>query len=302
MLYVTLDTCVWLEILKIDLHTNDNVFEEICYWIENKFLTHITPENIIREWDRNKVNKTFEIINQIKSFSQTALSPFKANKSLISTYQPDIVEDIIKGRIARVDSILKINSEIAKEDHAIYDAAVKRNLSGIAPNHSADSFRDTINILTIITYTQSKGYSSCYFSTINYKDFSIGKTKKHDLHPELVDDFRNASLQYVYFDVDPIGEKLLNVFLRPNLPSFQDYLKDQANKELGKILEEKKEVRFPKIENPDKDFLENIKYIDFVLSKTNRTKFDEEIIKLLIEGHDSYKQYFFKNVGNDGMV
>jgi hypothetical protein len=302
MKYITLDTCVWLELLKIDLHNENNVFEEISYWIENKFLTHITPENIIREWDRNKVKKTIEIINQIKSINKTFLNPFKGNIALSSVYQPDVVEEIITKRIDRIEAILKTHSEIATENPAIYDAAIKRNLNCLAPNHSDDSFRDTINILTLINYIKSKGFSDCYFSTINYSDFSAEKSKKHELHQQLVDEFQSANLQYVFFDEDPVGGKLINVFLRPHLPSFQDFLKEKERIEQELILEEKKRESMAKIENPDKDYLENIKYIDLVLSKKVTTAFENEMIQSLIKRHNSYKQYFLRNVGNNGVV
>lgn len=167
MKYITLDTCVWLELLKADLHNDDNVFEEMCYWIEHKFLTHITPENLIREWDRRKVKKSQEIIKNIKDLEKTTIGALKGNPDLISAYKPDAVSGKINKRIERVDLILKVHSEIAKENLTVYKDAIKRNLDCLAPNHRADSFRDTINILSLTDYIIKKGYEKCCFSTIN---------------------------------------------------------------------------------------------------------------------------------------
>jgi hypothetical protein len=302
MLYITLDTCVWLGLIKIDLHNDNNVFEEICFWIENKHVIHISPENMIREWDRNKAAKLVEITRDIRKFNNTIIEPLRGTSDLISAYQPDAVEDAVSKRIERVDSILKIHSEIASENQTIYDQAVKRNFDCLAPNHSEDSFRDTVNIFTLINYIKAKCYQDCIFSTINYKDFSVEKAKKDVLHPQLVDDFKNANLEYVYCSEENFAGRLLGVYLRPKLPSFQDYLRDKKREEEARTLAAKKSVVTTTGSNSDPDYLENIKYIDIVLAKKQQTDFDKDVVKLLTERHESYKQYFLKNLGNDGMV
>ena len=304
MKYITLDTCIWLGLIKIGLHDDNNVFEEICFWIENKHIIHITPENMIREWERNKVKKTIEIINDTKTLNKNAIGAFKDNANLSSAYKPDVVQEIITNRIARVDVILKTHSEFAPENQTIYEEAIKRNFDCIAPNHTEDSFRDTINIFTLINYIKSKGYYECCFSTINYADFSEGKSKKHDLHSQLVDDFKNANLEYFYCDEEPFGNKLINIGLRKVLPRFQDYLKDKKDKEEAKALAAKKVVPASviAIPSPDGDYLENIKYIDMILVRKTPTAFEQDLIKLLIGRHCSYKQYFLNNIGNNGLV
>lgn len=302
MKYITLDTCVWLELLKANLHDEDNVFDEMCYWIENKYLTHIVPENIIREWNRHKVNKTLEIVTQIKSLQKSILKPFQNNKIINTIYQPESVEEIIKKRIERVENIFNVHSELARESEEIYTNAVKRNLECIAPNHSKDSFRDTINILTLTNYIKSKGYNGCCFTTSNFSDFSVDKSKKYDLHPQLIDDFRLANLEYVFFEQDSVESKLFANVLRPSLPSFQEYLKEIERQKTERLLSEKKIILEDKIESPDTDFLENIKYMDLILSKKITTAFEKELIGSLISRHESYKRYFFKNVGNNDMV
>lgn len=302
MIYITLDTCVWLGLIKIDLHNDNNVFEEICYWIENKHLIHITPENIIREWDRNKAKKLFEISNDIKKINNTIISSFRGTSDLVSAYNPDTIEEIVSKRIDRVETILKVYSEKAEENQNIYKDAIEKNFNCLAPNHTDDSFRDTINILTIINYIKTKGYIDCIFSTINYADFSEGKTKKHDLHNQLIDDFKKANLQYVYCDEEPFANKLLGVYLRPALPKYLDYLKEKKREEDAKILAAKKDMTTITITSPDTDYLENIKHLDLILAKKTPTAFEQELIKSLIGRHESYKQYFFNNIGNNGLV
>lgn len=302
MIYIALDTCVWLGLIKIDLHNDNNVFEEICYWIENKHLTHITPENIIREWDRNKAKKLIEISNDIKKLNHNIISSFRSSSDLVTAYQPETIEEIVSKRIDRVETILKVHSERAEENQNIYEEAIKRNFDCLAPNHIDDSFRDTINILTIINYIKTNGYANCIFSTINYQDFSEGKTKKHDLHNQLIDDFKNANLEYVYCDESPFANKLFGVSLRPMLPDFQDHLKEKKREEDAKVLAIKKDMATTIITSPDADYLENIKHLDLILAKKTPTAWEQDMVKSLIGRHDSYRQYFFNNIGNNGLV
>jgi hypothetical protein len=304
MIYLTLDTCVWLELLKIDFNNRDNLFEEFCFWIENKHIIHVVPENMIKEWNRNKIKKSDEIINHFRKLKENDINLFKNTPELVSTYQPDVIKENVIQRIERIDLIMNSLSEKAIQTNSIITEAVTKNLECFAPNHRKDSFRDSINILTLINHLKTNGYIDCYFSTLNYQDFSVDGGSKYDLHSQLSEEFTCSNLKYVYFDEkENFGKKLINI-LRKNhsLPSFQEYLKEIQEKEQKKILEEKKDISVTYIDNPDKDYLENIKYIDQILLKKNKTAFENEIIKLLIQRHECYKQYFLKNVGNDGMV
>jgi hypothetical protein len=302
-MYILLDTCVWLEMLKVDLHTEANIFDEMCYWIEKRELIHITPQNIIREWDRNKLKKTQEIIRQVISLNKNLTQPFKNNTVLSSLYNPESIEELITKRIEKVELILKNSSEIANESQQIYDKAKDRSLNGIAPNHGKDSFRDTINVLTLSDHVKTKGYSKCIFSTLNYTDFSVDKSNKHNYHSGLSDLFSGGDLQYVYFDDEEnFGNKLLNVYLRPQLSSYSNFLKEKEERERVKKLIERKPIAGDQIENPDKDFIRNIKYIDNIITNPTSTDFEKETLENLIKRHPSYEQYFLRRVGDNGLV
>ncbi|WP_432410727.1 PIN domain-containing protein [Rasiella sp. SM2506] len=302
MIYITLDTCVWLGLIKIDLHKDNSVFEEICYWIENKHLTHITPENIIREWDRHKLKNASNLKNTSKSYYSSIQKQFQGNTSNDSTFISTDLDSLIDERINRVEKILKYFSEQAKENQNIYKEATKKILNCIAPNHSKESFRDTVIILTLTHYLTSKGYTNNFFSTINYTDFSESKSQKHELHHQLSDDFKNANLQYVYCDESPFASKLLGISLRPILPNFQNYLKEKKREEDAKVLADKKDMVTTPVTSPDADYLENIKHLDLILAKKTPTSWEQDMVKSLIGRHDSYKQYFFNNIGNNGLV
>ncbi len=182
--------------------------------------------------------------------------------------------------------------------------AADRNLKTLAPNHKKDSFRDTVNILSLLAHLKIKGYATSIFTTLNHKDFAADGSKRYELHDNLKSDFAAVNLIYFYFDErENFGTRLFNELRKDSsLPSYQDYLKDKKDKEEVKALLERKEVTIPSIANPDEDFLENIKYIDAILSKAEPTAMEKDMLKFITTRHDSYKQYFLKNVGNHGMV
>jgi hypothetical protein len=304
MLYITLDTCVWLKLLYIDFKNEDNYLEEICFWIENNHIKHIVPTNVIDEWNRHKVGYQNDIVAYFRKKEQANINPFKHNTELASTYKAEEVQKSVQKRIERIDAIFSTHSEKAPYDDTILKEAGLRNLQTIAPNHKGDSFRDTVNILSLIQYLKTKGYTKSIFTTDNYKDFCVDGGNRYELHDGLKTEFSSAGLTYEYFgENDAFGTKLFNL-LRKELAanSFQVYLKDKKDKEETAALAAKKVVVVKPIENPDADFLENIKYLDTIISKKKRTSVDEEIIKMMIERHDSYKQYFLNNIGNNGLV
>ncbi|MEK6647607.1 MAG: PIN domain-containing protein [Candidatus Firestonebacteria bacterium] len=304
MLNITIDTCVWLELLKVDFNNEDNYLEELCFWIENKHIKHIVPTNIIAEWNRNKITYQNDIAGHFKKIETDNLKFFKHNTELSSTYKTEIIETNVQKRIERIDLILNSYSEKAPHNDTILKDAADRNLQTLAPNYKKDSFRDTVNILSLTYHLKSKGYAKSIFTSLNYKDFSVDGGKRFELHSNLISDFNAANLTYEYFgELKDFGTKLFNL-LRKELAanSFQVYLKNKKDKEEAAALAVKKSVATTTITSPDADYLENIKYIDMILARKTPTAFEQELIKSLIRRHDSYKQYFLSNIGNNGLV
>ncbi len=304
MLNITIDTCVWLKLLSIDFKNEDNYFEEICFWIENNHIKHIVPTNIIDEWNRHKIAYQNDIVVYFKKLELESINPYKHNAEIASTYNSAAIESNVQKRIERIDVIFSIHSEKAPYDDNILIEAGKRNLNKSAPNHSKDSFRDTVNVISLIHYIKSKGYDNSIFTSINYKDFSVDSNKKYELHSHLKNDFASVNLDYIFFDEkENFGNLLFNQLRNKyGLISFQTYLKDKKDKEEAQKLLAQKSIDTTQIATPDADYLENIKHIDMVLSKKVPTSFELEMIKSLIGRHTSYKQYFLNNLGNNGMV
>ncbi len=303
MLNITLDTCVWLKLLYMDFKNEDNYLEEICYWIENKHINHIVPTNVVDEWNRHKLGYQNDIVTFLKKKEQESIYLFKHNTELASTYNAEEIQKRVQKRIERIDSIFSTHSEKAPYNDVILNEAGLRNLQMIAPNHKQDSFRDTVNILSLIHYLRGKGHSESIFTTDNHKDFCIDGNR-YELHSGLRSEFAGAGLRYEYIgEKDDFGTKLFN-HLRKELQasSFQAFLKDKKDKEEKGALAAKKSVAAILIASPDVDYLENIKYMDLILAKKTPTAFEQELLKSLIGRHESYKQYFLNNIGNNGMV
>jgi uncharacterized protein with HEPN domain len=93
-----------------------------------------------------------QLLGSIIHFQQQekSLKAFlKNNNEIISTYQSDIIKEKILARIEKIDRILNSYSKLVHQNDEILMDAAKRNLNLLAPNHIQDSFRDTINILTL---------------------------------------------------------------------------------------------------------------------------------------------------------
>ena len=311
MINVCLDTCVWLGLLSVDFDNEDNYFEEICFWIEQGHVRHIVPINIIDEWNRNKGLGKESAVKHLKQNEQNLLNRFKNSNIINDIYtNPDKISEIIQKRIDRIDLILN-TSEKADLDESILIEAGKRNLQKSPPNHIKEGYKDTVNVLSLIRHLKLKGYNQCLFSTVD-GDFGVSKNHKHDLHPTLVKEFEDVNLQFKYFgnnknisdDSNFFGKSFFSELRKSaySLPSYQNFLKEKRIDEEKKSLEEKKHHSYTPISNPDIDFIQNIKYIDLILAQNNPSLLEKEIIRMLINSHDSYKQYFFNNLGNDGVV
>lgn len=303
-LYISIDTCVWLKLLSIDFNNEDNYLEEFCYWIEGKHLGLIMPTNMIDEWNRNKLGYQNDIVAFFRKKEKDSVHPFKHNTELASTYVAGEIEKKVQERIERIDRMFSNVCEKAPSSQAILLDAASRNLRKLAPNHSKDSYRDTVNILSLIDYLNIRRYPKAIFTTLNYKDFSEPNGKRFDLHSQLQADFASSNLSYEYFAEEAqFGKKLFSV-LRKELAScsYQDHLKDKRAQQEAAALAEKKAEEPIVVTSPDADYLENIKYIDMMVGKKKLTAVERDFLKSIIKRHESYKQYFFSKVGENGMV
>ena len=265
------------------------------FWFDQKALKHITCTNLIREWDRQKIKQFDAIVNA----HQQLYSELKFHSSEVKYTDINWLRGEIQKRIDRIDYILKQLSEEAKETDEILQEASKRSLFCQPPCHRKDSYRDTVNILSILAYLREKNYQECFFTTINYTDFTAAK--KHELHPQLEAEFMAVGLIYIYYDINIAQNNLFQHHLKSKLPDLAEHLKAEKAKSEAQALSSKlSDVE--KIEIPDDKYLQHIWYIDTILSQPEPTEVEKLMLDVILKSHRAYQQYFFKKVGDNGLV
>ena len=139
MIYITLDTCVWLELLKADWTTKTNLLEEMIFLIEKKHITCITTKNLNREWNRNKGKKKKEILNDFKKMHTDSIAAFKSHPLLSEIYDETKIEEETDRRIERLDQLFETLAEEAPETEEILLEAARKNLGCQPPNHGRET-------------------------------------------------------------------------------------------------------------------------------------------------------------------
>ena len=103
MIYLTLDSDIWLNSLKESGEEN-NFIDSLEYWIENGHVKILLPENVIDEWIRNRDNKKQTLVNDWKSFFNRAKKVFSTDVvSVLMT--PDKLNDRVEEQLKRVEAI-----------------------------------------------------------------------------------------------------------------------------------------------------------------------------------------------------
>jgi hypothetical protein len=298
MIYITLDTDVWLKLLHDVNQNTDEIgpFDELMFWLEQGHLKLVLPQNIKTEWERNKESTIQAAKRELKKNFQSGRELFKNHSALSSFYDPDQYENFVRGRVQRIDKLFA-SCEIAHTTDEVMIKAGKRSLERLAPNHTDDSFRDSVNVISLMDHLINKGYQKCFFASDNYKDFSEPNGSEAILHNQLAADFKEANLEYVY-----TGRALIYRKLKAQLPSYSDFLIEERRKAEQAELQEQRQSEEIKNENAGNEFLENTFYIDRILAKKNPSVFDQQILDNLIATHPSYQSYILKKIGDGGLV
>lgn len=292
MIHISLDTDVWLQLLAQPLE-GGNKFDELLYWIRGNHVKVLLSENILKEWDRTKANKIKEVKREFSKYYKANEALFGNNSTIKSSLEPDRFEEEAQKRIGRLDDIFHNRSIVIPITDEILIQASKRNLNCEAPNHSQDSFRDTVNIFSVINYLEKdRNIDNCYFTTLNYKDFSAGKNEKEKLHEQLEIEFDEVGLEYVYN-----YERLWGIYLKQYLPDYLEYLKQKEDEKLKKSEKEKK-YELINIHDHPPSYLSNINVIDIILGNDKPSSAQVNFIIDLMNEDEAYFKYVFKNVSN----
>jgi hypothetical protein len=289
MIYLTLDSDIWLNSLKESGEEN-NFIDSLEYWIENGHVKILLPENIIDEWNRNRDKKKQTLVNDWKSFFNRAKKVFSTDVvSVLMT--PDKLNERVEEQLKRVEAIFAnyaIKIPITK-NHKLKATELAEQKK--APFGQKNSIGDAYIFLSITDYISSNTLSSCVFVTNNHTDFSH-KDDSSKIHPDLESEFTKLQIGY-YID------------LRRFFHDYSSHLPDASEYKKLKALKEEDKKLASAVLNPQTlenltglrdSYIENINHLDLIFKTTNPTKEQVLFALGLVDSDESYKHYFFKKV------
>jgi hypothetical protein len=288
MIYLTLDTCVWLNLLSAP----NEAFEETLFQIERRQVLCVTTPNLNREWQRHSLTKKIAAIDELQKSRGEHFVMFKGAVEMQTLSTADEITQVVEERVRRIDYVLNSIAELAPESDEIYLKASKRNLERIAPNHDADSFRDTVNLLTVAAYSAALQYAPFYFVTNNHKDFSA--SNKSNFHPGLGDVFIDSVFEYVYFNNNRqrYAEMFLGLFSKHRLPGYNAFRQKQKQIEEEAELERMKQRQA----TINEELIENTGILDLLLNGKNLNSTSKALLEILLGNGLPYRLYFLRNV------
>lgn len=290
MIHISLDTDVWLYLLSQRLE-EITLLDELYFWISNNHIKVIIPQNIVDEWSRNKDDKIRQAKKDFSSLYNLKSTVLADDSAVKASIDPNKFEEEAKERIGKLYHIFnKLAIVVETTDEIILEAS-DRNLKCLAPNHADDSFRDTINILSILNYLRDHPeIEPCFFCTHNYKDFSLNKNEREKLHDHLKKEFQEVGLKYIYN-----YKRLWSTFLKKNLPDYSEYLKEEMIKKEKEEINEKESSAI-EIEDYPPSFLSNVSLIDQILAFDRPSSAQVKFVISLMDDDEAYSKYVFKNV------
>lgn len=289
MIYLAIDTDVWLWLSYQRIDSEENFFDQLFFWLQSSELRCVIPENIIKEWERNKQSKVDFVKGELRKAAQLNKDLFRDPKFFNTIYNAENFEAFANARIEQVEEIFQKYSDVAPLNDQIKLMAADRTLKRLAPSHNKDSFSDTVNILSLIEYIRDQSLSSVIFTTKNYKDYS-DSVDRNTIHPQLAELFESVGLEYIY-DADYLfGKKLKSL-----LPNFSEYLEKRRAERAKKELEDIQAAQ-TNLANTDQDFIGNTLTIDHILEQSKPTVFQQKTIKELIENDKNCRKYFFSKI------
>lgn len=186
---ILIDTCSWIDLLSED---ENKLLPHLEFWKNNNCINIITNKIIVDEWNKHK-----EL--QKKIFSERAKTKYKHAKEIIKKEKliiPDLEprNENIENQIALIDKL------ISESIHLEADTKIKayisdKNIAGKAPFHNKNSPKDAYIIYTALNYFEELNKEFIFISS-NKSDFGNPSNLETEIHPEIIEDFPNAKINY----------------------------------------------------------------------------------------------------------
>lgn len=289
MKYLLLDTDVWLNLL-FESGSDDNPLDIILFWVEKKEIQILLPENIVKEWNRNRSNKKKNLQKDWRKFFDHIYANFNPSKSVKSLITPVTLEALVEKQLQRIEEVFKRHTLLLPITDKIKLKAAELAELKKAPFGNKNSIGDAYIVLSLFHYLESNGINECFFITNNHTDFSHSQNKS-SVHPDLEPDFIRLGIKYF------VNFNRAFYELKKELPDYIAYQRLKNTKEDQKLTEG---IFSPKalkdLDGVRESYLDDIKLLDVALESKNPTKIQIITVLGFLQIDPSYKEYFFKKV------
>lgn len=289
MIYVTFDSCIWLNLLKESWEENNSI-DAIEFWIEHEDISILLPEIILIEWENNRASKVKTLSSDWKNFYNRVKNVF-GTEILTEQNTPENIKELVNNQLSRVESIFKNNSIKIPITDEIRVKATHIAFAKEKPFGTKNSMGDALIYLAMSEYIEKHELQNCVFVTDNYTDYSLSDKEKQNVHTDLKT-FKSLNIEYF------CG---LNSFMRQYTGHLSDFtehkkikaLKDENLKLASTVLNPQSIDNLTGLRD---SYIENINILELILNNKTPTKEQVLFILGLIDSNNNYRQYFFKRV------
>lgn len=210
MIYLGLDTCVWLNIAKLD---DDTLLSSLEQLINENKITFVVPEIVKIEFSRNKEIK---IIEPLKKSYHSKLKNIQEMSKLVEKPDSETIQSIFQKYTVNYENLLEIHTKNIErierilnegihitpsmEQHA--EAAIMA-LDKKAPffGEKKNEMTDCLILFSVLEAAKNQNCKPIYFITDNVDDFAVSKREENNerftMHENIVHFFDEPDVNYL---------------------------------------------------------------------------------------------------------
>lgn len=288
MIYLTLDTNIWLDLLE-DSWGEDNIIDKLEYWLKHDFVKILVPEIIIEEWERNKKGVKYDKLNNdfdtFLKISQDVLPESFIYELRDKNYQAVIFET----QIQRIETII-CNAVKLRLSDTVRDQIILQGVQRKAPMQKKSSIGDAIIIYTLFDFAQKQQQDYFYFISRD-ADFC----KDGQIHEDLRDKF--DALNIVHFiKLKKCISDIERKFGFKDDPNAEERRKSRLKNRLKKVVYNPEYEKL--VTGTENSFILNCEIIDIIVKQSKPTKEQVLFVLALVDSDTTYEKYFFERVSS----
>lgn len=291
MIYVTLDSNIWIYLLE-DSWKVDNNLDFLETWAENQEIKFLIPTIISQEWDRHEEKQ--KLVNKKKLNDFFSMAEELLPLSIFNEFkQPLAQERIINEQIERLKEIIRNSEQIALTEEAreriIIDGIAKK-----APQHKKSSVADAAIVFSLIEFAKENPLNDYYFISNNTSDFFEKIENKLEIHKDLKADFDLHKIKAF----KSIGQLKQDLIIIHSLTS--DTKIEQRRR--TRLREKFKQPLYnPNIESQismdhHTEFIQDSQTVDLIIENDKPTKNQILYVYGLIERDKNHEREFFRKL------